>query len=720
MDYNRYASIIIEQQDTICYICDIDTYELMYVSPAGRRIVGAVSDAGWLGHKCYKLIQGRDAPCPFCTNSKLRQGEKYCWEFFNPNLQRYVALEDTLVDIDGKLCRLEMATDITDQKMAIHELKNQLTAEEALVHCIQTLTLESDMKLAIDRLLENICKFYAGSRAYIFEYEFENKIIKNTYEWCAEGVSHEIENLQNIPIEYIAGWNRMFAERGEFFITSLSGELDHNSEEYRILDAQGIKSLIAAPLLKDEKIIGFLGVDDPTVNTEDKTLLRSVTCFALADIEKRRLLKQLEYMSYNDALTGLQNRNKYIDVLQSYNERQPERLGILFLDLNGMKAANDSYGHAYGDYLLSHAAEILRRNMGDNSFRIGGDEFVSLCENISKEEFEKRVDSLRCEVREDKDCSAAVGFVWKSGDFSFNEGISYAERLMYSEKQDYYRHILDHGREHRIGVSGQVWEEIDNGRFVVHLQPVVELESGMIVGAEALVRKVGTEGRLIAPDKFISQYEVEGVIWHVDFYVFETVCSMLNRWLKAGISLKVSVNFSRYTLIKPSLVHDLLSICERHGVSPKMLNIEVTESVSQVDRDQLAKIVDDLKSAGFFIVLDDFGTKYSNLSILSAVDFDWVKLDKSLVADIEYNIRSRMVVKETLRMCGDFNGTKLLAEGIETEGQLKLLNGYRCDYGQGFYFSKPLPIEDFEELYREGSFLPRMDSGAQPAGYLKN
>ena len=149
-----------------------------------------------------------------------------------------MALEDTLVDIDGKLCRLEMATDITDQKMAIHELKNQLTAEEALVHCIQTLTLESDMKLAIDRLLENICKFYAGSRAYIFEYEFENKIIKNTYEWCAEGVSHEIENLQNIPIEYIAGWNRMFAERGEFFITSLSGELDHNSEEYRILDAQ--------------------------------------------------------------------------------------------------------------------------------------------------------------------------------------------------------------------------------------------------------------------------------------------------------------------------------------------------------------------------------------------------------------------------------------------------------------------------------------------------
>ncbi|MCD8163854.1 MAG: hypothetical protein LUE09_10625 [Synergistaceae bacterium] len=102
----------------------------------------------------------------------------------------------------------------------------------------------------------------------------------------------------------------MFADRGEFFITSLRGDLDHNSEEYRILDAQGIKSLITAPLLKGEKIIGFLVVDDPTVNTDDKSLLRSVTCFAIADIEKRRLLKQLEYMSYNDALTGLKNRNK--------------------------------------------------------------------------------------------------------------------------------------------------------------------------------------------------------------------------------------------------------------------------------------------------------------------------------------------------------------------------------------------------------------------------
>ena len=116
MDYNRYASIIIEQQDTICYICDIDTYELMYVSPAGRRIVGAVSDAGWLGHKCYKLIQGRDAPLPILYKFKAAAGEKILLGVFNPNLQRYVALEDTLVDIDGKLCRLEMATDITDQK----------------------------------------------------------------------------------------------------------------------------------------------------------------------------------------------------------------------------------------------------------------------------------------------------------------------------------------------------------------------------------------------------------------------------------------------------------------------------------------------------------------------------------------------------------------------------------------------------------------------------
>ena len=312
MQESFFEKTIIDQQHLIAYASDPDTYEILYMTQAAASLCGLNAREAY-GKKCYELIQGRNAPCPFCTNDKLKLDVPYRWEHYNEKLQRWMDITDILVPFQGKNRRLEFARDITEQKETFDRVSNRLSVEEALVDCIQTLSGETDVTVAVNRFLALIGRFYAADRAYIFEYG-EN-VIYNTFEWCAPGVSREIENLQEIPLEYIANWNDKFEHDGEFYITSLGRELVVDSNEYRILHDQGIESLSAAPLMKQGKIIGFLGVDNPTENVEDLSLLRSVCGFVLDEMERRRLIEELERSSYTDLLTGVSNRNCYIKKL---------------------------------------------------------------------------------------------------------------------------------------------------------------------------------------------------------------------------------------------------------------------------------------------------------------------------------------------------------------------------------------------------------------------
>jgi len=168
-----------------------------------------------------------------------------------------------------------------------------------------------------------------------------------------------------------------------------------------------------------------------------------------------------------------------------------------------------------------------------------------------------------------------------------------------------------------------------------------------------------------------------------------------------GHNLHISVNFSRVTLLEPYIVDVISGICAENNVSPSSITIEVTESVGKMDNEQLKELIKKLKTAGFSISLDDFGSQYSNLAILAALDFDEVKFDRSLVSTLEENEKSRVVMENGMSLCRALQGTSSLAEGIETKGQLELLSSYRCDYGQGYYFSRPIPLDEFD-VYLQG------------------
>lgn len=696
----KYEQLIIKYLENIVYVSDPVNNELLYINEKGKEVLH-LEGSDYQGKKCYKLLQGRSAPCEFCTNSKLNEGTFYNWTHYNELLQRHFMMNDTLIEVEpNKLARLEIAVDITENEKRARDLEQRLTMEETLLKCAGTLSANNDQFTAINELLNIVAVYYGGNRAYIFEINYDENTISNTYEWCAAGTSEEISNLQNLPISAIDNWLAQFNKCGEFYLTSVNDTLNKDSDEYRILAAQGIESLIAAPLIENDTIIGFIGVDDPNANVDNLYLLKSVTYYIINDIQKRKMVSKLEYLSFVDLLTGVYNRNRYIHDLDSLEFYSPSSIGVIYLDINGLKVLNDNYGHRYGDYIIKKAADLICGVFNDAVYRIGGDEFVVLCIDMTEQQFKDKVNLLRQRLANDGDINASIGSTWEKGKVNIDLLINHADDLMYAEKQCYYSQGVDHAYSRRSSAAEKIINEIKNKQFIIFLQPKICLQTGELEGAEALIRRQREDGTLMSPDQFVPNYESAGIIRFIDFFTLEVVCKTLRKWAKRGAkTVKISVNLSRVTLLEPNVVESIARVLKLYDVHPKQICIEITESVSKLKPRELHDIAEKFFAYGFSISLDDYGSQYSNMSILSDIVFNELKLDKSFIDRIVNSERARMLVRHTIDLCKGFKNTLIVAEGIENEEQLRLLKEYGCDTGQGFYFSRPLSIPEFEVIY---------------------
>lgn len=703
MTYQEISALVLEESNDIVYIADPDTYEMLYLNRAAREVLGNPVPEDWLKKPCHKVLQNQESPCAFCTNHQIKEQDFFNWTHYNQMLGRCFSIKDRLIHFNGKKLRLELAVDMTEKENAVAQLKKKLHTEETLVACIQTLNQNIDIKQAINQLLKLIGDYHCADRSYIFEIDFDEKVVSNTYEWCKEGIAPQIDKLQGVSFRLMQSWFEQFERTGEFYIDSLDKNAVKTLAEYEILEAQGIQSLMAAPLRWEGKIVGFLGVDNPSENTDAMTLMRSVASFIINDINKRKLMNQLTYLSYTDGLTELENRHKYMQMVNSFEQNPPDTLGIVFVDINGLKTANDTHGHQYGDYLIVHVADCLKRLFRGNIYRIGGDEFVVLCPDADQKEFEEQVHRLRMLAKSDEELCISIGVNWDGCNVDVSKQITHADELMYIDKQTYYGIQISEISNYHANLSKELIREISEGCFVVYLQPKIELKTGKITGAEALVRRRDVSGNLVPPARFIARYEAEGIIRHVDFFVLETVCKLLSSWrCETGIGIKIGVNLSRVTLMEHDIVEKLVNVCQRYQVDTKWIDIEVTESIGTMQQSELFHLIQELKGVGFSISLDDFGSEYSNLAILTSMDFNEIKLDKSLIDHLESNKRSRVVTEHAIKMCKDLNLDHSVAEGIETLEQRDLLEQYQCDIGQGYYFDRPLSIEHFTNKYIKG------------------
>lgn len=316
------------------------------------------------------------------------------------------------------------------------ELERKILTEETLVKCIHTFYEHNDMDVAIDNLLSLVAGFYKADRSYIFEFDDNAKWMDNTYEWCREGVEPEIQMLKGIEVSVIDRWMDEFEEKGSFYISSREEDgLDPESVEYALLKQQGIDSLLATPLKTGGKYVGFLGVDNPMENMDLFVLLQSVAAFVINDIQRRRDMERLKSLSFTDRLTGVGNRHAYVKYMEKLEGTQSP-LGIVFVDINGLKMANDRHGHEYGDWMIMQTTDIISRHFNESIFRIGGDEFVILCKDIENEDFEKKVAALKASWTEE--VTASVGSKWLEKCDKIEEQVAETDKLMYIDKEKYH------------------------------------------------------------------------------------------------------------------------------------------------------------------------------------------------------------------------------------------------------------------------------------------
>ena len=337
---------ILDQVDEIVYISDLDTYELLYLNRYGCDFFGAPTP----GTVCYKHLQGKDTPCEFCTNDLLRSSPdgRYTWNRKHPQIGNFT-LHDCLIDYNGKTCRMELAFDVNHYISELRATRDDLSAEKKLVACIENLIMATDFDVAVNVMLKMINEHYAADRAYIFEFDWEHGVTNNTYEICKEGVTPQIDLLQNVPIDVVALWVDLFKNQKNAIniIDDVDALKDDPARriEYDCLHPQGIKNLITVPVfLSGGKLHGFLGVDNPSDNVDAPEFLSQVTYIAANELQKRLLTEELTFKSYHDSLTKLKNRLAYDETLERLLGTE-EPTGVCFIDLNGLKWLNDNLGY---------------------------------------------------------------------------------------------------------------------------------------------------------------------------------------------------------------------------------------------------------------------------------------------------------------------------------------------------------------------------------------
>lgn len=702
MNTPRYITEILlkKAKNELAYISDMDTYEIVYMTEKLKEQLGISSEQGWNGKKCYEVFKGLQQPCEDCNLN-------YVTEFYKPESKQWLRVESHSYCMDGNHhYRGEWITDVTAEHKQVEDMENRLKNKAIVLQGLRTLANEKDTKKAIDSLLQMIIEYYEADRVNVFEFDYETGVVNNTHEFCREGALAEIEECQRIPMEYVQEWMESFKKHEEVFIHSLDKVQHEKLKE--LLQLLGVNQLLTVPIYRGEELGGFISIDDPKQYSEDATVLKMIAECITTEFAKRILARDLEELSVIDKLTGLGNRNKYLQVLEDYIKTPPKTMAVFLSNVNGLKKVNEQRGHEVGDQFLCACAEAMKKLNVVNTFRIDGDEFVILIPNIPEEEFHAMKTTLRHELMNLPLGGAALGAVWEKGHINVPAMVSHADELMYAEKQIYYREAVYRGDfDYRAGVATNILRDIQERKFEVFYQPQINLHTGNLYGAEALVRKRNEEGKIVPPDKFVPLYEAEGVISHMDLHVLELVCQALQRWKKEFQKTpKISTNFSRVTLMEEGIIPRISAICKKYEVDPSTIMVEITESTGKLSHEQLEVLVKGLQQEGFAVSLDDFGSRYSNLSILSYIDFQLIKLDKSLIDRIGSDAKSTRLVKNLISsLCGDTLETRALAEGVETEEQARMLQAFDCDYVQGYYFSKPMPEQDFTELLRVDKFF---------------
>lgn len=442
-----------------------------------------------------------------------------------------------------------------------------------------------------------------------------------------------------------------------------------------------------------------------------------VLCIVRDISESKRTQQQLHFLAHYDTLTGLPNRllfNESLHQAQTQANRTSDTIAVMFIDLDRFKNINDTLGHGVGDKLLQQVGNRISLCVreSDTVARMGGDEFAVVLVNVREERdaaivAEKVIEALRLPFMVDGHevfVGASIGITfYRPGQDDRDALLEKADVAMYHAKErgrnnfQFYSSEMDAVAYERLVMENHLRHALDRNEFILYYQPQIAVEGGRVTAVETLLRWQHPERGLVAPGEFISLLEESGLIVPVGRWVLKTACEQGRVWHDAGTPVRVAVNLSVRQFKHPGLVADVAEILAESGLPPELLELELTESMFMDSATADANKLTQLKALGVSLAIDDFGSGASSLAYLKDFPVDTLKICQSFVLNLPHNNDDSAIASAVLGLAQAMNFTSV-AEGVENAQQADFLRERRCDYFQGYLFSKPLPVEDLNQL----------------------
>jgi diguanylate cyclase (GGDEF)-like protein len=470
---------------------------------------------------------------------------------------------------------------------------------------------------------------------------------------------------------------------------------------------------------------GVLGVQAAELrefSSEDVNFIQAIANVLANAIERRSAEEQTRHEALHDPLTGLPNRNLFLDRLEhalGQATRHEAEVAVLFLDLDQFKLVNDGLGHAAGDELLAAVAPRLEQALrpGDTVARFGGDEFAILAEEISSERDATRVAERIAEAltrpfilrHREHFVSASIGISIGSGHEEPETLIRDADAALYRAKErgrggyEIFDEVMRSRVIEHMQTENDLRRALQRGELELHYQPLVALESGSITSLEALLRWRHPDRGLVGPAGFIPVAEESRLIIPIGSWVLEEACRQAARWQAQdpdGSPISVAVNLSVRQLADPGLLDTVMRAVDGSGIDPASLHLELTETTLLEDIDSVERSLNALRALGVHIVLDDFGIGFSSLGYLKRLPLSGIKIDRTFVENLADAPEDAAIVRAVTEMASSL-GIAVVAEGVESREQLDATRALGCGYAQGFYFSPAIPAGEIEALLRE-------------------
>ncbi|MGY8708487.1 EAL domain-containing protein [Bradyrhizobium sp. 18BD] len=524
---------------------------------------------------------------------------------------------------------------------------------------------------------------------------------------------------------------------------------------HAVLQGDGARSGAAFPLITHDKAIGvmiYMSTEQETFTVEFVELLQRLAdnvSFAMENFdradEKNRADERIEYLASHDSLTDLPNRETFNGLLRGAideAQRHDHRFAVLFIDLDRFKVINDSLGHEAGDLLLLEVANRLRGALraSDVVARLGGDEFVVILDQCGEiDDVQRIATGLLTALAEPMELAghechttASIGIAMYPANGSDAQTLTKnADMAMYLAKEDgkngyrlFSKEVKTQSIE-RLSLESALRRALEREQFSLNYQPKVDMETGQITGVEALLRWAHPELGNVSPAQFIPLAEETGLIVPIGRWVLNEACAQAMAWQRRGLlPLSMAVNLSPRQFADEHLLHDVDEALAASGMSPVLLQLEVTESMMMRNVGRALKVLDAIQSRGIRLAIDDFGTGYSSMSLMKHFPIDTIKIDRSFVRDLPQDSEDQAIAQAIISM-GKALGMTVVAEGVENAEQEAFLRTHGCDEMQGFLISKPLPARQMAELLRPQvlpvapPLQPEPDLAAQEAAALR-